>query len=111
MLYVCAFVTYGRLIAEPGYYEDGQFGIRIESLVVVSPRQTAHQFMGKSFFGFDTITLVPIQRTLIALPLLSDAQLQWLNDYHRRCRDTVAPLLQGRAKDWLMRETEPIVRA
>lgn len=75
------------------------------------PQATAHKFMGKAFFAFDTITLVPIQRSLIALPLLSDAQLRWLNEYHARCREKVAPSLQGRAKEWLIRETEPIVRA
>jgi len=111
---VCAIFFYFYFflpVAEPGYYEDGQFGIRIESLVTVVPQQTAHKFMGKAFFAFDTITLVPVQRSLIALPLLSDGQLQWLNDYHSRCREKVAPLLQGRAREWLVRETETIVRA
>jgi len=95
---------------EPGYYEDGRFGIRIESLIVVAQRQTAHRFQNKQFLGFDTITLVPIQRGLIELSLLSDAQLAWLNEYHRDCREKVAPLLQGKAKEWIMRETESIAR-
>ena len=106
--YVGAFLLFR---AEPGYYEDDEFGIRIESLVMVVPQQTALKFMGKAFFAFDTITLVPIQRSLISLPLLSDGLLQWLNEYHSRCREKVTPRLQGRAKEWLIRETEPIVRA
>ena len=100
-----------RVRVEPGYYQDGEFGIRIENLVVVCPEQTPHRFMNKAFMGFDTITLVPIQRSLMLLPLLSDSQLKWINDYHQRCREKVAPLLQGRAKEWIMRETEPILRS
>jgi len=97
---------------EPGYYQEGEFGIRIESLVIVQPIETKHRpFQDKQFFTFDTITLVPIQRKLIDLELLSEVELQWLNEYHRTCREKVAPLLQGKAKEWLMRETEPITRA
>jgi Xaa-Pro aminopeptidase len=98
------------VITEPGYYQDGQFGIRIESLIVVSPRATPYKFLDRQFLGFDTITLVPIQRQLIQVELLSDAELKWLNDYHAETREKVQGLVQGRAKEWLLRETEPIAR-
>ncbi len=96
---------------EPGYYETGSFGIRIESLVIVGPAQTQHRFQEKQFLSFETITLVPIQRTLIDLTLMSKQQVDWVNSYHTKCREKVAPLVEGKAREWLMRETEPIVRA
>jgi Xaa-Pro aminopeptidase len=95
---------------EPGYYQDGQFGIRIESLVVVRPRATPYKFLDRTYLGFETITLVPIQRQLIQVELLTDAELAWLNAYHAKTRNKVQDRVQGRAKEWLLRETEPIVR-
>jgi Xaa-Pro aminopeptidase len=102
---------------EPGYYEPAQegaggFGIRIESLVAVVARDTPHRFQNKQFLGFDTITLVPLAaRNLIDLSLLSDEQVKWVNDYHALCREKLAPLLKDKAKEWLIRETEPIQRS
>lgn len=95
---------------EPGYYEDGKFGIRIESLMVVRQRATKYRFQNRQFLGFETITLVPIQRTLIQVDMLSDEELQWLNEFHAETREKIAPRVQGRAKEWIMRETEPITR-
>jgi Xaa-Pro aminopeptidase len=69
------------------------------------------QFQQKQFLGFETITLVPIQRELIDVALLTNEELRWLNAFHAETRATVAPLLQGRAKDWIIRETEEIKRA
>jgi Xaa-Pro aminopeptidase len=96
---------------EPGYYEDGKFGIRIESLVVVVDRTTTHHFNDKQFRGFETITLVPIQQSLVKVDMLSDRQLQWLNEYHADIRAKILPLLKDdKTKQWLMRSTEPITR-
>ena len=108
---LCLFRSCLFVFPEPGYYQDGEFGIRVESLVVVSPAVTAHHFGGRQFLCFDTITLVPLQRQLMQLDLLSNQQIEWINAYHKQCRDKVAPLLQGRALEWIIRETEPIVRA
>lgn len=49
--------------SEPGYYEDGKFGIRIESLIVVAPRETPYQFQKRQYLGFETITLVRTTHT------------------------------------------------
>lgn len=96
---------------EPGFYQDGSFGVRIESLIVVRPRATRYQFQQKQYLGFETITLVPMQRQLIDVALLSDGELAWLNAFHAETREKVAPLVEGKAKEWLIRETEEIKRA
>lgn len=97
---------------EPGYYEDGKFGIRIEDVVEIVKASTPHNFNNRGYLTFDTITLVPKQRKLINVDMLTDKEIGILNDYHQKCRELVGPLLdqQGQvdAKEWLWRETEPI---
>ena len=51
---------------EPGYYEDGAFGIRIENLLVIHEAETAFKFGGQPFFGFERLTLCPLQRKMLA---------------------------------------------
>lgn len=99
---------------EPGYYEEGHFGIRIENICVTVRASTAHNFGGKTFCTFDTITLVPIQRKLIKVETLTDAELHWLNEYHASVRAAILPGVKARfpeAVDYLLRETELIVKA
>ncbi|XP_071505473.1 xaa-Pro aminopeptidase 1-like [Diadema antillarum] len=97
---------------EPGYYEDGAFGIRIENIVQAVPVQTKHSFNGKKVVTFDTVTLVPIQVKMIDPSLLTEKEVSWLNTYHSKCREVVGAELerQGREKGlkWLLRETQPI---
>lgn len=52
---------------EPGYYEDGAFGIRIENLLVVKEAATPHRFGGVPYFGFERLTFCPVQRKMLAL--------------------------------------------
>ncbi|KAI7815714.1 Xaa-Pro APN2 [Rhyzopertha dominica] len=100
---------------EPGYYEDGKFGLRIEDVVEVVKANTPYNFKEKGFLTFDTITLVPKQQKLIHTSMLTDAEVTLLNAYHQKCRDVVGPLLerQGQieAKNWLWRETTPIQKS
>ncbi|XP_014667790.1 PREDICTED: xaa-Pro aminopeptidase 1-like isoform X2 [Priapulus caudatus] len=97
---------------EPGYYEDGLFGCRIENVCLVVIAETAHRFHGKDFLTYEPITLVPIQTKLIDRTIFTQQEMAWLNRYHARCREVVAPVLkqQGRteALQWLLRETEHI---
>lgn len=97
---------------EPGYYEDGKFGIRIENIVQVIPANTAYSRKNKPFLTFKTITLVPIQTSLLNIDMLTIDEINFLNAYHKECRDVVGPLLkhqgQNEAYEWLVRETEPI---
>jgi len=97
---------------EPGYYEDGSFGIRIESLVIVKQADTKFNFRERGYLTFETITLVPIQTKLLEPSLLTSEEIEWLDNYHQQCRDVVGKALeeQGRSKGlaWLLRETQPL---
>ena len=73
---------------EPGYYENGNFGIRIESLVKVVKMETKHKMPSKSvFLGFEPVTVTPIQKKMIVPELMTKQELEWLNNYHQLCRD------------------------
>jgi Xaa-Pro aminopeptidase len=91
---------------EPGYYKPGEYGIRIENLVLVEEREIAGA-EGR-YLGFETLTFVPIDRKLIEKGLLSAEEAAWLDSYHARVRDLLAPLLTGDDLAWLERETEPL---
>uniref|UniRef100_A0A8C0E007 X-prolyl aminopeptidase 1 n=1 Tax=Balaenoptera musculus TaxID=9771 RepID=A0A8C0E007_BALMU len=97
---------------EPGYYEDGAFGIRIENVVLVVPVKTKYNFSNRGSLTFDPLTLVPIQTKMIDVDSLTDKECDWLNNYHLTCRDVIGKELQkqGRqeALEWLIRETQPI---
>ncbi|KAJ3653741.1 hypothetical protein Zmor_012978 [Zophobas morio] len=99
---------------EPGYYEDGKFGIRLEDIVEIVEAKPPHNFNDRGFLTFETITFAPKQRKLVLVDLLTDKELTYLNAYHQQCRDLIGPILekQGHAetKEWLWRETEPLVR-
>ena len=92
---------------EPGYYKTGAYGIRIENLVVVQPADGAEREM----FGFETLTLAPIDRNLIDTSLLQDNEIAWLNDYHKRVRETLTPLVDPETGRWLANATQPITTA
>jgi len=98
---------------EPGYYEDGNFGIRIETLVKVVEVKTKFTMPSKSIFlTFEPVTVVPIQAKMILPELMTQQELEWLNGYHQTCRDRVGPLLKQLGKtealEWLVNETQPI---
>ncbi|MGB3166347.1 MAG: aminopeptidase P family protein [Alteraurantiacibacter sp.] len=91
---------------EPGYYKAGEYGIRIENLVLVEKR--AIEGMEGDWLGFETLTLVPIDRTLVDVEMLSEDEIAWWNDYHAKVRATLAPRLDGEALAWLERQCEPL---
>ncbi|KAJ8955577.1 hypothetical protein NQ318_001407 [Aromia moschata] len=97
---------------EPGYYQDGQFGIRIEDIVEVVDASPPHNFNSRGFLTFGAVTLVPKITKLLVIDMLTDAEIEYLNKYHQECRDIVGPLLeqqgQKEAKEWLFKETKPI---
>lgn len=87
---------------EPGYYEDGGFGIRIENLLIVNKADTAHTFGDKDYLKFDYLTHIPIQKKLIDFGLLSEKEVRWLNEYHQAVWDRVAPRVEDdEVKAWL----------
>ncbi|KAF8120222.1 peptidase M24, structural domain-containing protein [Boletus edulis] len=96
---------------EPGYYADGKWGIRIESVVVVREIETPNNFGKIGYLGFERVTMCPIQTSLINLSLLTLEEKKWLNEYHAEVESKVGPLLEGkdaRALAWLKRECQPV---
>jgi len=90
----------GMIISnEPGFYVEGEYGIRIENLVIVSE---AEEIGGNiSTHAFETITLCPIDLRLVDIKLLNNTERAWLNAYHTRVRDTLSPHLRGVDLTWL----------
>lgn len=92
---------------EPGYYKTGSYGIRIENLLAVrkvKPPRGAE----RKLLGFETLTLAPIDRALIARKILTKDEIAWLDAYHARVRRSLAPLLDRASRAWLSRATRSI---
>ena len=90
---------------EPGYYREGDFGIRIENLLVVVPADSPD---GREMLGFETLTFAPIDRRMIVAEMLSPAERGWLDAYHAEVRDRIGPLVDAVTRDWLERATVPL---
>jgi Xaa-Pro aminopeptidase len=91
---------------EPGYYKAGDFGIRIENLVLVEARQIAGA--EGAYLGFETLTFAPIDRTLVEPSLLTADEVAWWNAYHAKVEAILAPQLDGDALAWLKRACAPL---
>ncbi|HVF83778.1 MAG TPA: aminopeptidase P family protein [Sphingomicrobium sp.] len=91
---------------EPGYYKAGEYGIRIENLVLVVPVEI--EGAEKEMLGFETLTFAPIERRLIAFEMLSDRELRWLNDYHRQVVEKIGLELEGEEMSWLEQACAPL---
>lgn len=91
---------------EPGYYEDGNFGIRIENIIMVKEVETKHKFGDKPYLGFEHVTMVPMCRKLIDVELLSDREKDWLNAYHKEVLEKTGAFFKEdeRSRAWLKRE-------
>ena len=93
---------------EPGYYREGEYGIRIENLLIVTP-PSVPDGGDREMLGFETLTLAPIDRRLIEPALLEPAQRDWLDAYHARVAAEIAPLLPDPAeRDWLIAACAPL---
>jgi len=88
---------------EPGFYLKGAYGIRIENLLAVIDSPNA-----EGFLAFETLTLAPIETRLIDTGLLSNAERDWLNNYHQRVFEQIGPALSDNDKHWLKRATVAI---
>ena len=103
---------------EPGYYRDGDFGIRIENLLEIqycnpeSEEAEEEKSSEKKFLKFSKLTLIPIQQNLIDVGLLSDKEIDWLNAYHKLVFEKVSPLLESGslAMKWLEKSCAEITR-
>ncbi|MQL82776.1 hypothetical protein Taro_015236 [Colocasia esculenta] len=93
---------------EPGYYEDGNFGIRLENVLIVKEANTEHDFGEKGYLSFEHITWAPYQKKLMDLTMLSPDEIRWVDEYHSACRKLLAPYLNEEEIEWLKKATEPI---
>jgi Xaa-Pro aminopeptidase len=91
---------------EPGYYKTGEYGIRIENLVVVQPAEGSRG--ERDMLCFETLTLAPIDCTLVDLDLLEDDEIAWLDAYHARVRAEIGPLVDPDTARWLEAATAPL---
>ena len=91
---------------EPGYYKTGEYGIRIENLVLVVPADVPGA--EKEVLTFETLTFAPLDPALIDASMLSDAEREWVNAYHRKVLEIVAPQLEGEPLAWLRTQCEAL---
>jgi Xaa-Pro aminopeptidase len=108
---------------EPGYYEDGNFGIRIENLLEILYVKPEHNIQQKEeadapksteekFLRFAKLTMIPIQKNLIDVNLMTEEELDWLDKYHAEVLEKVGPRLEegSPAIAWLRKSCEKIDR-
>ena len=88
---------------EPGYYEEGSHGIRIENLLLVNAH---HEYQG--FLCFETLSLCPLEINLIKRELLTDEEIAWVNGYHQLVWDRLSPLLSESDRIWLKQKTRQL---
>ena len=95
---------------EPGYYEDGNFGIRIENMIMAKEAETTYRFGDKPYLGFEHVTMVPMCRKLTDVELLTPKERQWLNSYHEEVMEKTTGFFEkdARTMKWLERECSPI---
>jgi Xaa-Pro aminopeptidase len=91
---------------EPGYYKTGEYGIRIENLILVERREV--EGAEREMFGFETLTFAPIDTRLVEPALMTSAEIAWLNDYHAEVRAKLSGSLDAETRAWLDQATRPI---
>jgi Xaa-Pro aminopeptidase len=100
---------------EPGFYDDGNFGVRIENLLEIQYVDALNKSddKKKKFLMFKKLTMIPIQKNLIDLSIMTTRELDWLDTYHQEVFDKVSPLLEpdSKALTWLKRSCEKIDRS
>jgi Xaa-Pro aminopeptidase len=94
---------------EPGYYEPGRYGVRLENLLLVQPSDVGTE--KKQFLRFETLTLAPFDRRLIDRALLTAEERAWLDAYHARVLAEVAPHLEADERAWLARACTPLAES
>ena len=100
----------GMIISnEPGYYAAGAFGIRIENLLVVEERTIAGG--ERPMLGFETLTLAPIDLSLVEPKLMDADEIAWLDDYHARVRKTLSARVDSSTRRWLAQATRRLAVA
>ena len=92
----------GMIISnEPGFYKEGAYGIRIENLILV-------QSYADNQLCFETITMAPFDMNLIDVALLSNDEVEWINNYHQKVLEKLLPFLDKKHQEWLQQKTATI---
>jgi Xaa-Pro aminopeptidase len=91
---------------EPGYYRAGEYGIRLENLVVVEKREIPGA--EREMYGFEEITLAPFDLNLVEPAMLSREEIVWLDAYHAKVRETLTPRVDAETRGWLAQATRPV---
>lgn len=106
--YVPAPMTPGMITSnEPGLYRENVHGIRCENLELTTEAMTTE--FGK-FYRFETLTLCPFDLSLFDVDMMTDAEIEWVNDYHRMVRSRLTPMLNSVQRTWLEKKTRPLTR-
>ena len=108
VLYTEVALSAGNVISdEPGYYEDGSFGIRIENIIMCKEVKTEYSFGDRPWLGFEHVTMVPYCRKLIDVELLTEKERAWVDAYHEEILEKTKGFFEGdeRTLRWLERET------
>ena len=90
---------------EPGFYQPGAYGIRLENLLLV---QRSERATAKPFLCFETLTLAPFDRRLVEPGMLDAAERAWVDAYHTRVLAEVGPMLDAGARAWLAASCAPL---
>ena len=90
---------------EPGLYRPGEYGIRIENLILTVSRFSTPF---AEFYGFETLTLCPLERKLIEPSMLDTGERDWVNAYHRWVWEELSPRLEESERHWLAEQTAPL---
>ena len=85
---------------EPGYYKKGQFGIRIENLILSKIK--------KNILSFETVSFAPLEKNLIENAMLNEAEIYWIYNYHKKVRKKLYSFMNEAEKKWLLKETDPL---
>ena len=91
---------------EPGFYKAGQWGIRIENLILVEKRDIPGA--EREMYGFETLSFAPIDLNLVEPALLTTEERAWLNAYHAKTRAIVGPLVDAETMKWLEKATREV---
>ena len=90
---------------EPGYYLEGEYGIRHENLILI---KTWKKTQWNTFYEFETLTLCPFFKSIIVKDMLSQEEIDWINTYHKTVDEKLAPFLEGDVKTWFKTLVSPL---
>jgi Xaa-Pro aminopeptidase len=93
---------------EPGYYKPGAYGIRLENLVAVV-KDESFKTPTRPFLAFETLTIVPFERALIATDVLSLKEREWVDTYHACVWKCLQSEVDADTRVWLEQATQPLV--